>query len=152
MRRAGFLPGVVQMVLNYFGQISVRHPLVAGHDKWRVILQICLRCGSHLAIIPRIPSRSGQKAKPCAKIFALFGLNKRTSLSVQHGLTGLCDRDVHTSVHTPRSCRLGMSISRGLTSRSDIPLPRSTLPANGYSLAFGAGRLDKEESQLVMRA
>lgn len=61
MRRAGFLPGVLQMVLDNVSQISVRALLVAGHNKWRIIVQICLRCGSHLAIIPRIPSRSGQK-------------------------------------------------------------------------------------------
>ena len=152
MRRAGFLPGVLQMVLHNFCQTNVRALLVAGHNKWRIIVRICLRCGSHLAIIPRIPSRSGQKTKPCEKIFALFGLNKVTSLSAQHGLTGLCDRDVRTSVHTPRLCLLGTSISRGLTSRLDIPLPRSTLPASGYRLVFGAGKLDKEVSLLVMRA
>lgn len=152
MRRAGFLPGVLQMVLDNFSQTNVRALLVAGHNKWRIIVRICLRCGSHLAIIPRIPSRSGQKAKPCAKISALFGLNKLTSLSARHGLTGLCDRDVHASVHTPRSCRLGTSISPGLTSRSDIPLPRLTLPANGCRLVFGVGKLDEALSLLVMRA
>ena len=146
------MPGVLQMVLDNFSQTNVRALLVAGHNKWRIIVRICLRCGSHLAIIPRIPSRSGQKTKPCAKIFALFGLNKVTSLSAQHGLTGLCDRDARTSVHTPRSCHPGTWIFQGRTLRSDTPLPRSTLPASGYRLVFGAGKLNKEVSLLVMRA
>ena len=57
---AGFLPGVLQMVLDNFSQISVRALWSLVTTSGAVIVQICLRCGSHLAIIPRIPSRSGQ--------------------------------------------------------------------------------------------
>ena len=60
MRGAGFAPWVPLVVLDNLFEVWVRSQLVRCECRRSEVRLICLRRDSHLAIIPRYPSLSGQ--------------------------------------------------------------------------------------------